>query len=373
MSATLHCIEAIETALSGTGWNKARVKLLARFLVALIGCRTVCLARLANALPGEAKAQSHYKRLKRFVRQFELSQAVLARLVLTLTQAIPPFALALDRTNWKLGKAEINILMLALIHPKWPIAFPLFWSVLGKAGNSALAERVALLRHFLATFGKESIDYLCADREFGGEAFARWLMQQDIPFVLRIRGNVTMTNAQGDKRTARGLFWHGRVGAARDLGQRRVFVGSGAGLWLHVAGMRVRGGDFAIVISNIVSNRAVVEGSGEDLLARYGRRWGIETLFGCLKRRGFDLEATHLTASDRLSRLLGVLTLAYCWAYVAGEWLYEQCPWRVKKHGRLIVSLFRRGLDWLQRLFLPLCGNYSQQEATLALQFLSRT
>jgi len=369
--STLHCIEAIEAALSGTGWNKARVKLLARFLVALIGCRTVCLARLANALHGEAKVESHYKRLKRFVRPFDLSQAVLARLVLTLTQTAPPFVLAIDRTNWKLGKTEINILMLALVHPKWPIAFPLFWSVLGKAGNSALAERAALLQQFLVTFGKQSIDYLCADREFGGEAFARWLLREGVPFVLlRIRGNVTMTNAQGDKRTARGLFWHGKVGEARDLGQRRVFVGSGAGLWLHVAGMRVRGGDFAIVVSNIVSNRAVV---GEDLLARYGRRWGIETLFGCLKRRGFDLEATHLTASDRLSRLLGVLALAYCWAYVAGEWLYAQRPWQVKKHGRLMVSLFRRGLDWLQRLFLPLCGNYSQQEAAFALHFLSRT
>ena len=89
--------------------------------------------------------------------------------------------------------------------------------------------------------------------------------------------------------------------------------------------------------------------------------------------RGFDLEATHLTASDRLSRLLGVLALAYCWAYVAGEWLYAQRPWQVKKHGRLMVSLFRRGLDWLQRLFLPLCGNYSQQGAAFALLFLSRT
>jgi hypothetical protein len=363
MSATLDCIESIEATLSGTGWNKARVKLLARFLVALIGCRTVCLARLANALHGKAKVESHYKRLKRFVRQFDLSQPVLARLVLTLTRAAPPFVLALDRTNWKLGKTEINILMLALVHPKWPIAFPLFWSVLGKAGNSALSERAALLQQFLATFGKESIDYLCADREFGGEAFARWLLQAGIPFVLRIRGNVTMTNAQGDKRTARGLFWHGKVGEARDLGRRRVFVGSGSGLGLYVAGMRVRGGDFAIVVSD----------RSDDLLARYGRRWGVETLFGCLKRRGFDLEATHVTAGERLSCLLGVLTLAYCWAYVAGEWLYECHPWKVKKHGRLMVSLFRRGLDWLQRLFLPLCGNYSQQKAAFALIFLSRT
>jgi hypothetical protein len=78
--------------------------------------------------------------------------------------------LALDRTNWKLGKAEINILMLALVHPKMADCLPLFWSVLGKAGNSALAERAALLQQFLVTFGKQSIDYLCADREIRGRS-----------------------------------------------------------------------------------------------------------------------------------------------------------------------------------------------------------
>ena len=46
-------------------------------------------------------------------------------------------------------------------------------------------------------------------------------------------------------------------------------------------------------------------------------------LFGCLKRRGFDLEATHLTKPERLSRSMAVLTLAFCWAYVTGVWLFE--------------------------------------------------
>jgi hypothetical protein len=31
-----------------------------------------------------------------------------------------------------------------------------------------------------------------------------------------------------------------------------------------------------------------------DLLADYRLRWGIESLFGAIKSRGFDLESTHL-------------------------------------------------------------------------------
>jgi hypothetical protein len=354
----MSALHSIEDALLRTGWNKARVHLLARFLVTLIACRTVCLYRLANALPGSAKPSSHYKRLQRFLRGFDLDFTVLARLVVALTRQEPPFVLALDRTNWRLGKAELNVLVLALVYNG--VAFPLFWKVLGKAGNSNLRERQALLEQYLNAFGNGSVAYLCADREFGGAGFARWLCSEQVPFVLRVRGNVGLTSATGQRRTARGLFWHGKVGEARQLGRRRVF---GRGLPLFVSGMRVEGGDFVIVVSDR-------EG---DLLSCYGKRWGIETLFGCLKRRGFDLEATHVSAPDRLSRLLGVLTLAFCWAYLSGAWLFEQRAWKVKKHGRLLVSLFRRGLDWLQRLFLPLCGNYAQQDAQIALRFLSCT
>jgi hypothetical protein len=337
---------SIENALDRTGWNRARVRLLARFLIALIACRTICLYRLANALPGKAMASSHYKRLQRFLAGFDLDFATLARLVVTLSGKQPPSVLALDRTNWKLGKAELNLLVLALVHNG--AAFPVLWVALGKAGNSSLAERKALLNRYLSVFGGESIDYLCADREFGGQGFASWLISQKIEFVLRIRGNTLLTSARGQVKTARGLFWHGKVSVAHSLGKRRVF---GKGLSLFVSGMRVSGSDFVIVISN----------SEQDLLERYRKRWGIETMFGCLKSRGFDLEATHVTDSVRLCRLLGVLALAFCWAYRCGEWLFEQRAWKVKKHGRLMVSLFRRGLDFLQRLFLPFCGNYSNE------------
>lgn len=352
-------LDCIESALRKTGWNKARVRLLARFLLALIACRTVCLYRLANALPGQAQTGSHYKRLQRFVAGFDLDFASLARLVISMVGVPAPYVLALDRTDWKLGKTPLNILVLALVHKG--VAFPLFWKVLGKAGNSRLSERQALLRAFVTTFGTEHIAYVCADREFGGRAFAAWLRTQGIGFVLRLRGNVRVSNAQGVTKTARGLFWHGKIGAAKDLGKRQVFGGKPLGLF--VSGMRVSGGDFVIVVSD----------TSDALLERYGKRWGIETLFGCLKSRGFDLEATHVTAPERLERLVAVLALAFCWAYMCGAWLFAQKPWKVGKHGRLMVSVFRKGLDYLQRLLLPLCGNKSQQELEIVLRFLSCT
>ena len=120
----LHCIEqTIEQALKSTGWNKARVTFLARFLVALIAVKTVCLSQIAAVFPGEALSDSHYKRIQRFLRHFDLDFAGVARLVGTLAGAQTPWVLSLDRTNWKLGKADLNVLVLALV---WRgVAFPL--------------------------------------------------------------------------------------------------------------------------------------------------------------------------------------------------------------------------------------------------------
>jgi hypothetical protein len=398
----LHCTESLEAALTITGWNKARVKLLARFLMALIVCRTVSLYRLANVLPGEAKVSSQYKRLQRFVAQFDMDFASLARLLVTMLGVAPPFVLALDRTNWKLGKTETNFLVLALVHRG--IAFPLFWHVLekegrGKAGNSNLCERRSLLLRYLSVFGKESIAYVCADREFGGRDFAAWLLDHRISFVLRLRGNVLVTNAKGEECPVHRLFAHCTTDRACDLGCRKVFGKDGKkGLPLLVSGIRAHDGDFVIVISDRPGSCSPgscspgscspgscspgscspgscspgsCSGVGEDsLLCRYRKRWGIETLFGCLKRRGFDLEATHLTEGVRLSRLFAVLSVAFCWAYQSGQWLFEQKAWKVRKHGRLPVSLFRAGLDWLQRMLMPLCGKYSPQDFQQAIQIL---
>lgn len=86
----------------------------------------------------------------------------------------------------------------------------------------------------------------------------------------------------------------------------------------------------------------------EEILSDYAKRWKIETLFSCLKTRGFCLEETHVTKKERLEKLLALLSLAFCWAYIIGEWLARTDPLKIKKHGRLAKSLFRHGFDYLR-------------------------
>jgi hypothetical protein len=352
-------IQEIEHKLAESiDWNRARIKFLARFLVAIITVKTVCLTQIASVFPAEAKPESRYKRIQRFLAHFDLDLALVARLVIRLVGQEPPWILALDRTNWKLGKTEVNVLMLALVYQG--VAFPLFWSVLGKAGNSSTAERVALLERFLEQFPAASVAYLCADREFVGKQWLDFLVEKGIGFRIRLRNNTQAPNARGKMVPVKRLFFSCRVNEGRNLPTSRRVWGRG----LYLSGMRLARGEFLVVVSSSAREQALVE---------YGKRWGIETLFGGLKRRGFCLESTHVSQPERLVKLLALLAVAFCWAFVVGEWLSAVEPLKLKKHGRAAVAILRRGLDWLRAVLCPLCGSSNQADFRRALQFLSCT
>lgn len=99
----------------------------------------------------------------------------------------------------------------------------------------------------------------------------------------------------------------------------------------------------------------VTDRDPKDFISIYANRQKIETLFGCLKTRGFRFEDTHITAPDRIDRLLVLLAIEFCWAYKVGEWKHQNvAPIKHKSHGRRAVSLFRYGLDFVRDTFSKL-------------------
>jgi IS4 transposase len=87
----------------------------------------------------------------------------------------------------------------------------------------------------------------------------------------------------------------------------------------------------------------------EDPLGMYRRRWEIETMFGCLKTRGFRMEDTHITDPDKIEKVVFVLAIAFCWAYRIGDIQDQVQAIEVKTHGRKARSLFREGLNLIRR------------------------
>ena len=348
-----------QTLSNNLSWNRARIKFLARFLLALFAAKTVNLSQIATFFAGRATTDSNYKRIKRFLRFFEINEREIAQLVLRLMKLEPPFVITIDRTEWQLGKRWVNVLMLAIVS-ETGVAVPVLWTVFSKKGCSNDGERQAIVEKYLAIFGAESIKFVTADREFASQKWLQFLNRKRIGFVLRIKANTEITDKRGKLMKARRLLSRGKIGEAINCRRARK-------LWsvpVRLSGRRKADGDNVIV----VSSENVTE-----LLSNYRLRWQIETLFGCLKTRGFCLEATHLTETERISRLLCLLSLAFCWAMLGGQLATARKPLKRKKHGRLEKSVFRAGIDYVRWLLCRPANNGQKQERERLILLLSRT
>lgn len=196
---------------------------------------------------------------------------------------------------------------------------------------------------------------LTADREFIGALWLRFLRKHHIPFRLRIRHNTRLSTRRGTRDLAASRFFrHAPIGEIRLLpSPRRIW-----GVSVSVVGLRLAGGDL-ILFTDDLPDTAIDDDQ---------KRWNIETLFGCLKTPGFHLEDTHVTDHERFSKLLALLTLAFCWCYRLGMWRHGTTPIPLKTHQRQAVSLFRYGLDVLRNIVLNLS---KIREFVWAVNFLS--
>ena len=82
------------------GWNKARLKFLSMFIIALFKVKTVNLSQIAVALNPFVKNSSNYRRTQRFFASFEIDYDEIARLMVWLIGEIKGgYILSIDRTD----------------------------------------------------------------------------------------------------------------------------------------------------------------------------------------------------------------------------------------------------------------------------------
>ena len=330
-------VNSLAKELKGSlGWHQARATLLAQFIFALIKVRTVNLVQVAQGFSGRSSTDANYKRLQRFLRHFEIDFDIAAIVIGCLFCPDGRWVLSLDRTNWQLGRHKINFLVLGVVVKN--VAIPIFWTTLPKKGNSNTNDRLILMKRFLRVFGAEKIECLTADREFKGAKWLAYLKQEKINFCIRIANNTKVWNKHHSRKLPVSRVFSLQVGEHMCIRKARSIWG------VQVYLSCVRGTRGLVVIASSICP--------EKAIATYRLRWAIETLFGCLKTRGFNLEATHVTDIERLKKLFLVLTLAFAWCLKVGIWLSERKPIVIKKHGRQSKSIFRVGLDQLRRPIL---------------------
>ncbi len=331
----------LESLLSSYfSWHRSRLAFLCQLILALMKTSTVSGTRWVLGVEGTASQESKYRRFQRFFREVRFDYNGVARCIIKfLGLQGEKLTLSMDRTNWKLGKIDLNYLVLAVVYRD--SAVPLLWSLMPSCGNSRFEHRRALINRFIRIFGKSSLGCLLADREFLDRKTLKFMIENRIPFCFRAKKVHRITNQAGNVRSVSTLFCGYPRGVVYYTGPRLMW-----GLRIYATGMRLEDGDYLVLIRDRPSQ------DKNEALFEYRLRWLIEPLFRFLKSSGFELEDTHLTKRMRLKKLMAVLALAACWAFKAGIWKAQKRPIPKKTHQRKAVSLIRYGLNYIRETLL---------------------
>lgn len=318
----------------------SRKKCMFSLLMNIMEKRSVQFVELAQKFNESAKTESNLRRIQSFFSDYEMNYEGFGKLWLSLHED-EKLTLCIDRTNWKFGNQNINILFLTAYYKG--VGFPIFFELLDKKGNSNQGERMDLLEQFITLFGKERIGKIIGDREFIGGRWLFWLQKQGIPFVIRVPKNHLITFSNAIVVTSEQL-----LGNQNQVFQEKIWIDD---VLTNIVIKKLEK-DYLIVIGDF---------SEDALLAYYKQRWSIETFFESIKTRGFNLEETHLDELPKLKKLIALVNTAYIFCLKIGVWYDENVKKiKLKNHGYKANSFFRYGLN-IWRDILSYIQNKQQQ------------
>ena len=180
---------------------------------------------------------------------------------------------------------------------------------------------------------------ILADRGFGDTKLFRFLDTLGFDYVIRFRGNIHVTAADGETRAA--AAWIGKGGRARKLRDAEITAARhkvGAVVCVHARDMKAA---WCLAASN-------AEATAREITNYYARRWTIEPGFRDTKdlRFGMGLGVLRIADPQRRDRLLllnafAIVLLTLLGA--AGESLGMDRHLKVNTAKRRTHSLFRQG------------------------------
>ncbi|GAC1502653.1 MAG: IS4-like element IS1481A family transposase [Steroidobacteraceae bacterium] len=267
-------------------------------------------ASLAVAMIGQALAQARGLVTKHAVKQVDRlmsNQGIdvwdsFARWVPQQVGAQQDILVAMDWTDFDHDGQSTLVLSLVTGHGR---AAPLIWLTVWKEEIATRRNDYedACLRRLAETVPPGCRVTILADRGFGDQKLFAFLGELGFGYVIRFRGNIHVTDADGQTRPA--AEWVGRGGRARKLRDARVTAQGrqvGAVVCVHAKGMKE---PWCLAASDPEATAAV-------LVNHYARRWTIEPAFRDTKdlRFGMGLSSTRIGEPTRRDRLLLVSAFA---------------------------------------------------------------
>ena len=221
-------------------------------------------------------------------------------------------------------------------------ATPLVWRSVRKSSLKGQRNRYEdeLLLRFKDVLPQGVKVTLLADRGFGDQKLFEFLRHTlGFEFIIRIRGNITVTSAQGESRHAE--EWIGKGGRAKLLRNALITLDGyevATVVCIHAKGMKE---PWCLVSSDSeIKARPVIDG--------YAKRWTIEPGFRDCKdsRFGMGMSQTRIGSTQRRDRLFLISAFATALLTLlgaAGERLGYDRLLKSNTVKKRVHSLFRQG------------------------------
>ena len=306
----------------------------------------ICGGALAINTIGHGLALAKGKLVKHSIKQVDrlLSNAgidmddAFEHWVPYLVGARPHICVAMDWTDFDAD--DQSTLMLSLIS-KHGRATPLLWHTVEKKTlkNHRNGYEYDVLRR-LANFLPEGVHVMIvADRGFGDQKLYEFLTELGFGYVIRFRGNISVTSAEGETRTA--AQWVGKGGRACVLRNACVTADQyqvGTVLCVQDEDMK----DSWCLATSTTHKKS------QELKNLYGKRWSIEPGFRDTKnlRFGMGMSTSRISTPERRDRLWLINAFAVTLLTLlgaAGEALGYDRHLKSNTSKRRTHSLFRQG------------------------------
>ena len=257
--------------------------------------------------------------------------------------------LLLDGTKWDFGCHSIHLLTLCIVLDE--VAIPIWWEDLEKAGHSSQAERIAYLKAAMVCYDFANMT-LIADREYIGYEWFKWLDEQNIRFIVRLKEGIYHDEINGEK----GLSWvQLKAKAEKKKAGQKVCK-------------RIKFQDLELFYIILKNPRPDAEDEFIYLLTSwksptqaariYEIRWQIEVCFKHLKSNGLRLEQMSVRGKEKRHLMMAVAVFIYILAIREGiieesslnhRVAYKKDKWTGFEYRA--KSIFRKGLSALMRKF----------------------
>ena len=195
-------------------------------------------------------------------------------------------------------------------------SLPIAWRVKETEGAIGFAEQKLALEAALALIPEGAKVVLMGDRFYGSPDLIAWCRRQAWDWRLRLKADLLVFEDGGESTLSECFARGERMLTNVELTGKRVTTNVGM---VHEEGHPE---PWFIAMSDTPTKARTFD---------YGLRWGIEAMFSDFKSRGFGLEDSQLQRTDRMDRLILVMTLALYWAVSTGMWAAQNAALPAEK------------------------------------------